>query len=137
MYQKLNEFCRKNERFIFTYIGRAPSDVQFDNHLPPLDVDGLLQEMPKHDLYVTASVEEAGANHVLEAMAIGLPILYQDDGGSINEYCRGRGVSYHSFGELKNLLEKKLDVLLKIPVEYSRTSEDMAKEYVDMLENSI
>ena len=43
---------------------------------------------------MTASLEEAGANHVLEALAAGLPIVYHENGGSISEYCSEYGVSF-------------------------------------------
>jgi len=134
-YQKLNDYCRKNNNFVFTYVGRAPSTVSFDNHIQPLDVDGLLHELPKHDFYFTASEEEAGANHVLEAMAVGLPVFYNDAGGSIVEYCRGQGFSFQTFSDFKNLIETKFEAISKLRVTYSRTIEQMVGEYLDILES--
>ena len=133
-YQKLNDYCRKNNKFIFTYIGRIPNGISFDNHIQPLDVDGLLQELPRHDFYFTASEEEAGANHVLEAMAVGLPVFYNDAGGSIVEYCRGQGFSFQTFSDFKNLIETKFEAISKLRVSYSRTMEQLVREYLEVLE---
>ena len=57
-------------------------------------------ELPKYHIYLTASEEEAGANHVLEAAAAGLPIIYRNTGGSIVDYCHSMGEVYSSFDEL-------------------------------------
>lgn len=70
----------------FTYIGRKPAGIQLQNYVPPLPADKLARELSKHDVYLTASLHEAGANHVLEAMAVGLPVVYHAAGGSIPEY---------------------------------------------------
>lgn len=78
----------------FTYIGRTERPLQFKRHLGPLDVHGLVAELPKHDIYLTASRAEAGANHVLEAMAVGLPVVYHSEGGSICEYCMHAGEQF-------------------------------------------
>lgn len=133
-YQKLDQYCKKNDRFVFTYVGRTPPNVSFDNHIQPLDVEGLLQEMPKHDFYFTASEEEAGANHVLEAMAVGLPVFYSDNGGSIVEYCRGQGFSFQTFSDFKTLIETKFDAISKLQVSYSRTTNQMVDEYLQIIE---
>lgn len=78
----------------FTYIGRVPDGVKFRNHIEPQSSESLAKILPTHDVYFTASRREAGANHVLEAMAAGLPVVYSDDGGSICEYCSSRGQPY-------------------------------------------
>ena len=52
------------------------------------------------DIYLTASEEEAGANHVLEAMACGLPVVYHNNGGSIPEYCKPCGIGFDNFDQM-------------------------------------
>jgi hypothetical protein len=133
IYEALDQFCRINNEYSFTFIGRKPDNVQLSNHIEPQDVKGLVEKLPNYDLYVTASKLEAGANHVLEAMAVGLPVLFHVDGGSINEYCEGRGISYSSFEDLKNLLIHKEHENIVFQ-KFKRNSKDMAKEYVDILE---
>ena len=85
LYQKLDDYCLASKKYTFTYIGRKPANIVLSKHLPPLDVNGLINELPNYHVYITASKLEAGANHVLEAMAMNLPVLYHADGGSINE----------------------------------------------------
>jgi hypothetical protein len=137
VYRELDKFCRNSNDFEFTFIGRCPQDVQLTNHIQPLDASGLVHELQRHHIYLTASKQEAGANHVLEAMAMGLPVLYHEDGGSINEYCEGRGSIYGNFEELKQILrdDRKVEGLLSSFESYSRNSTTMAKEYVDFLES--
>ena len=134
VYKKIDE----KDDIPFTFIGRIPDGMKLRNHVPPQDIQGLVREIPKHDVYITASKKEAGANHVLEAMALGLPVLYHEDGGSINEYCAGYGISYKTPEEAMDILKnrrKDLEDLSKNV--YSRTSDDMSKEYVDVLEEQL
>ena len=91
---ELVDHISQRELYEFTYIGRAPQTAHFTRHIQPLGVAGLAAELPKHDLYLTASKAEAGANHVLEAMSCGLPVVYHEQGGSIVEYCASVGESF-------------------------------------------
>lgn len=71
----------------FTFMGRTPDDVKLSKNLGHKDnIDEIAQTLSQFDVYVTASKYEAGANHVLEALAVGLPVVYDKDGGSIPEY---------------------------------------------------
>ena len=134
VYEKLDNFCKNSGKFSFTFIGRKPDNVVLENHIQPQDVTGLTKILPQHDIYVTASRQEAGANHVLEAMGLGLPVLYHADGGSIVEYCESRGRGYKDADDLLGMLENEdLSTLLKMP-RYTYSSDDMAKSYVDLLE---
>ena len=135
VYKKLDDYCSINNAS-FCFIGRKPENIALTNYVLPQDIDGLINTLPKHDIYITASKQEAGANHVLEAMALGLPVLYHKDGGSINEYCKDFGIQYENFEELIYILENKKELLQNIAnnMSYTRSSIDMAKEYVDLFE---
>lgn len=138
IYENLDIFCevggRKN--FDFLFVGRKPGNVVLKNQMGPQGVENLVKILPRNHVYVTASKQEAGANHVLEALAMGLPVLYHTDGGSINEYCKEFGFSYENFEELKQILLNKKDDLMKISktLSYTRSSVDMSREYLDLLE---
>lgn len=134
IYKSLDDALIENDSF--TFIGRKPDDVSFKNYIEPLNLEQLLIELPKYNVYVTASKFEAGANHVLEAMALGLPILYHEDGGSINEYCAERGICYKNSNDLFDILKnrkKEIENLKKVP-RYSRTLKDVTKEYLNLFE---
>lgn len=136
VYRDLDNYCSTRADVAFTFIGRKPDEIQLGNHVQPLDVPGLVSELPKHNVYVTASKQEAGANHVLEAMALGLPVLYHRDGGSINEYCATRGIAYDSFDDLMDILENRREELTQLArlAPPTRCTSDAAGVYVDILE---
>jgi len=134
-YSELDAHCKNSTQLSFTYIGRKPEGVSFSDCHDPMDISGLIDNIGSKDVYITASKHEAGANHVLEAMALGLPVLYHDDGGSIPEYCEGRGYSFSSLEDVIKILDddKKLKDMSEFSL-YQRDSSDMAKEYVDLFE---
>lgn len=139
IYQRLDDYCKSDGDVTFTFIGRKPDELVLTNHIQPLDTQGLVEELPKHNVYLTASKQEAGANHVLEAMAVGLPVLYHSDGGSINEYCSERGIEYDSFEKLVEVIKGKRDELRKLAKlePPTRTSQMAGSEYVDILEELV
>jgi glycosyltransferase involved in cell wall biosynthesis len=111
MYKKLDEFVGENDKFEFTYIGRKPDDLILKNstYISPIDAEQLSKILPRNDIYITASIEEAGANHVLESLAAGLPVVYHKDGGSILDYCEDYGEQYSNFEEMVSSIEKVAD----------------------------
>ena len=86
-------------KFSMTYIGRLPDGLSFRqiDYRPPMNAQELASILPTFDVYLTASEDEAGANHVLEAAAAGLPIVCSALGGSIPEYCHEFGAVYGSY----------------------------------------
>ncbi len=138
--EKINQKLKINGKNVsFTYIGRYSNNFSKSGLevKSPLSADDLSEELSKYDVYLTASVEEAGANHVLEAMAAGLPILYNDKGGSIDEYCKEYGTIYSS---LEDLIEKLSDIdnhyhLYKEKVlKYNQCASQSISEYLDLIE---
>lgn len=139
-YQFLSDYSHDHSDFSkFTFIGRKPHNSIITNHIQPLDVTALTVELPKHSVYVTASKQEAGANHVLEAIALGLPVLYHSDGGSIPEYAKDFGIQYTSNSDIISILHNHLDDLMSRnnheKRKHIRSSVDMAKCYVDLFES--
>lgn len=138
IYSKLGKLIseRRLENFEFTYIGRYNKSFPMDGIkiLNPLPAEQIADELINYDVYLTASLEEAGANHVLEAMASGLPVLYRVGGGSINEYCKDHGVEYNDadIENLNNLIEKLNNQNFK---EYNNTIDDTITKYEDLIIN--
>lgn len=117
----------------FTFIGRSDGSIP---SIGVMDASELAQELPKHDIYLTASEEEAGANHVLEAMAVGLPVAYSVLGGSIVEYCHS-GLGFTSPTEAVSVVTHIANNYAQFKgqvVKYTRTMDEQAKEYVSILE---
>lgn len=134
----------------FTYIGREPYPGWPKQSglaectpgvLGVMSTQQLVEELPKHHVYVTASVEEAGANHVLEAMACGLPVIYHQDGGSIGEYVGPCGVPFD--GTMPSFMAALRQVRATYPKLHQALDEfaadrcdlsKMAEEYVRVIE---
>ena len=92
---------------------------------------------PNYDIYLTASEEEAGANHVLESLACGLPIAYHENGGSIPEYCVLGGRGYSNFMGLLRTLRQIRDDYSKYKEEclrYVDTSDSVIDKYYRIME---
>ena len=114
-----------------TYIGRIPDNFNLGSidYISPKDDDFLAHELPKHDIYLTASEHEAGANHILEAAACGLPILYHESGGSIPEYVSELGIEFSDIESLKIAITEMVN-------NYSFYKQK-ALEYDEVLDSSI
>ena len=99
----------------------------------------LLSELiGKSHIYLTASEEEAGANHVLEALACGTPVVYHQNGGSIVNYCEKYGIGYGCFESMLASLDKMADnykQYKKNVLQFHRTIDDSIQEYVKVIEN--
>ena len=119
----------------FTYIGRS-SDRLAPRTVSPVDADQLSEMLPRHDIYLSASLWEAGANHIVEAMACGLPVIYNRDGGSIPEYCQGRGLSFSTASQMIDAIANVLrdyETFRQQSHTYTRTIDDVVDQYVEVL----
>ena len=138
-YKRLDEVAESLD-INFTYIGRIPTNFELKNsvHIEPIGMEAVSSKISESDLYLTASLEEAGANHVLEALASGLPVVYHQDGGSIVEYCHGYGEGYGTFDEMiesiKQIIENYQNYHQKA-MTYRRTVEDVIDDYMDVICN--
>ncbi len=137
MYEKFDEYCYDTGEFEFHYIGQKPKEINFNNHIEPVSTDKLVDILPNYDIYLTASEEEAGANHVLESLACGLPIAYHENGGSIPEYCVLGGRGYSNFMGMLRTLRQIRDDYSKYKEEclrYVDTSDSVVNKYYRIME---
>lgn len=132
IYKKFDNWCNQAGKYTFDYIGRLPDSLSLTNFKTPISAEQLSVELPKYDIYLTASEEEAGANHVLEALAAGLPIVYRESGGSIVNYCNHYGEGYSEFDEMINKVDKVIKNYSKLKqrvLQYTKTNDFVAEEY--------
>ena len=134
-YKQLDDILSKidySSRFEFTIIGNKPKDLDFYNSkvIEPLSKDKLSKEIKLHDVYFTASVNEPGANHVVEGLSCGLPVLYYDS-GSMSEYVSEFGIKFldETFLDQLNNLEQKLPELKKKIINYDYSAKIMCEDY--------
>jgi glycosyltransferase involved in cell wall biosynthesis len=87
----------------FTYVGRDRGSFKNTKVIPPLSGKELGDAIRDHDLYLSASRHDPGPNHVIEAVASGLPILAHADGGGAVEFAGEMNV-YKTFDDLISLI---------------------------------
>ena len=141
-YKFLDDYLTNNDTNIeFTYIGRIPEDLKFKTvnyHEPTGDNDLLSKLISQSDIYLTASEEEAGANHVLEALACGIPIIYHEKGGSIVDYCKDYGIEYkcpESLLDAINKMSQNYEHFKKNALKFDRTIDNVIDEYIEVINN--
>jgi hypothetical protein len=124
----------------FTFIGNLPEPDYLTNHIEPCGVDELVKILPSHDIYLSASVEETGGNHVLEALGAGLPVLYHTDGGGIVDYCMNAGYHYDSFDDMLHALTDLMgsyEIVKKKVLKYTDTLESVVEKYIELIEKML
>ena len=96
----------------FTYVGRYCKDYNPVNTaiIKPMWGPSLGEEIRKHDIYVTASRFEPCGMHHIEGAASGLPVIYHQDCGGINELCKNHGEEYKDFKEKLRTVTENLEI---------------------------
>ncbi len=126
-------------KILFTYIGNFNNDYEFHNTniVKPLAGKSLSDELKKHHVYVTASINEPSGNHHIEAAQCGLPILYTESGG-IPEYCNGFGLPFNEdFEEKLSEMMLNYDLYLQKLRKYPFNSDKMCEEFHELFEKLI
>lgn len=143
IYERLDKLLSHEEfssKIRFTYIGRWNDSVPLENtkHIEPLFGDDLLSELSRHDVYLTASLNESAGMHHIEASLCGLPLLYRNS-GALPEYCDGFGLMFDSedFGEKLMEMANNYSFWQKKMSEYPHTSEKMGQDYYKLFQDLI
>lgn len=110
IYKEIDNLLNKKEisdKFEFTFIGRLPENLIFQNInvIEPKVGEELATALKQNDFYITGTINEPSGNHHIEAAQCGLPVMYIDSGG-VKEYCEDYGVEYN----LANLENKIFEV---------------------------
>ena len=139
-YQEFGSLIKDKKNISFTYIGRYNQNYSSEGIeiIEPKNADELSQILPNFDIYLTASELEAGANHVLEGLAAGLPVLYKTNGGSIEEYCFNYGFEYYDtdslYEALKNCISNYKFIVDKA-YDYNDILSNQIKDYLDVIKH--
>lgn len=143
IYNQLDKLISEDDRFKnieFTYIGRYQDNYRVKNikYLPPISGKELSDELKKHDIYLTASLYEPGGIHQLEGMAVGLPVLYRNNSGGIQESVLAAGEEFYEIDDMLVKLNKIIDNYDSYckDINYNFiSSERFGKEYYNLICN--
>jgi glycosyltransferase involved in cell wall biosynthesis len=93
------------ERYEFTFVGNTSTPFERIRHVPPLPSHELAELFRQHDVFVTATENDAYSNALVEALSCGLPAIYLDSGGS-REAVKEGGLAFREREEIPELLER-------------------------------
>jgi glycosyltransferase involved in cell wall biosynthesis len=121
------------DRYELTFIGNATETFRRARHLPPLPSRELADELRRHDVFVTATENDAYSNALVEALSCGLPAIYLDSGGS-GEAVKQAGFPFRAKEEIPELLERLVDEYEPRQAAISLPSlEEIVDAYLDVL----
>lgn len=93
------------DRFEMTFLGRIGIEFRNIKHLPPVPSEQVAEALRRHDVYITASQDDACSNALIEALACGLPSIYLDSGGS-GELVGQGGLPFTQADQIPDLLSQ-------------------------------
>lgn len=120
-------------RFELTFVGNSPVPFERARHIPPVTSTELASLLRDHDIFVTATENDAYSNALVEALSCGLPALYLDSGGS-GEAVKDAGFAFRTREEIPDLLERLVDEYEARQAAISLPSlEEIVDRYLDVL----
>lgn len=126
-----------HDRIEFTYIGNVPDGFTFENatHLQPLSGHALADQLRRHHVYITGSVNEPGGMHHIEGALCGLPLLYRNS-GALPEYGRGFGLMFEDadFVPALEAMMNRYGEFRAALKTYPYTAERMCGQYIGLFE---
>ena len=129
-----------NEKISFTYIGNLPKGFKFKNssHYSPMQGKELANELRKHHVYITASLNEPAGMHHIEGASCGLPLLYRNS-GALPEYCNGYGLQFdlNNFTYILKKMMNEYHIYYKNIKNYPYSSNKMCREYYELFNKLI
>jgi glycosyltransferase involved in cell wall biosynthesis len=95
-------------RYEFTFVGHAQGSFRHIRHVPPVPSSELAGLLRQHDVFLTASRNDAYSNALVEALSCGLPAVYLESGGS-GEAVKEAGLGFKEREEIPALLDRLVD----------------------------
>ena len=141
IYSAIDKLLQDNawsKKIDFTYIGNLPKGFKFKNssYSPPMQGKQLANELKRHHVYITGSINEPAGMHHIEGAMCGLPILYRNS-GALPEYCNSFGIEYtlKSLVSDINKIIKEYDKFFLKMSEYPYNSDLMCNKYLKLFNN--
>lgn len=97
------DYMAKKEMIEFTYIGRHRDSFTNTRCIDPCTGSDLARRLQGHDIYISGSRNDPGPNHILEALAVGLPTYVHKDGGGSVEFA-GNDHTFCNLSGLEDLI---------------------------------
>lgn len=97
------DYMASKDLIKFTYIGRHRNTFSNTECIDPCVGAELAKNLSFHDVYISGSRFDPGPNHILEALAVGLPTYVHAEGGGAVEFA-GSSHSFKNFSELENII---------------------------------
>ncbi len=88
-----------------TFMGRCAVRLERIRHLPPGDSEAVAEALRRSDVFLAASRNDPCSNSVIEALTVGLPVIYRDSGGH-PELVGGGGIGFEAPEELPGAWEQ-------------------------------
>jgi glycosyltransferase involved in cell wall biosynthesis len=95
-------------RYELTFVGNSSTEFTRLRHLPPMASTDLADLLRTQDVFLTATVNDAYSNALVEALSCGLPAVYLDSGGS-REAVKEAGFGFHDREEIPAMLDRLVD----------------------------
>jgi glycosyltransferase involved in cell wall biosynthesis len=95
-------------RYELTFVGNSAVRFERARHVPPVTSTELAALLRDHDIFVTATENDAYSNAIVEALSCGLPAIYLDSGGSA-EAVKDAGFGFRDKEEMPALLDRLVD----------------------------
>lgn len=104
VYQYLDAHLDFN-RYQMTFVGNSPVAFKHINHFPPMESGKLAELLRAHDIFISASEQEACPNALIEALHCGLvPVVI--DSGSHRELMKDQGVLFNGVDDLIDTIDE-------------------------------
>ena len=97
------DYMAGKDQIEFTYIGRHRETFKNTRCVDPCTGAELSRRLQGHDVYISGSRFDPGPNHILEALAVGLPTYVHKDGGGAVEFA-GTDHTFSNLSELEELI---------------------------------
>ena len=122
----------------FSVVGRWPDEIEWraTRTRGPICGKRLARELRRHHVYMTSSRWEPGGMHHVEGAACGLPVIYHEDGGGINELASRYGRGFRTPDEMADAVEyarEHYEELYQRVMSNRPLASEMCEKYLEVL----